>query len=53
MDTGTENQFQLALIDLAFQFVGLFLNIILSLFQGITTEALTQLFNSLFGAAPA
>lgn len=47
--TNMENQFQLAFIDLAFQIVGLIMNIIIGIFQGFSTEIFSGLFGALSG----
>ena len=47
MDTmNMENQYQLAFVELAFQIVGLVINILVGIFQGFTT----QIFSGIFGA---
>lgn len=47
--TMMDNQFQLAFIDLAFQIVGLILNIFVGLFQGFSTQIFSGLFSALSG----
>lgn len=51
MDDGTmmENQFQIALIDLAFQLVGTFLNVLVLVFQQFTTGILEGVFSLFSG----
>lgn len=52
MDTmNMENQFQLAFVELAFQIVGLIINILVGIFQGFTTDFFTGIFSSLTGGA--
>lgn len=50
MDSG-ENQFQLAFVEIAFQIVGLFLNLILSLFEGVMTDLFANIFSGISGGA--
>ncbi len=54
MDTGQmENEIQLAIIGIAFQFLGLFVNIGLSIFQGLLTEVYRFIFEGIAGAFPS